>query len=232
MNLLTAPSPTILLTQWLLDDSYTTAFGTPISGNVLDNDSGLNLELISAFNTTGGTLSFAADGSFTFTPFDSFVGNGGFSYTAADACGNSVDAEVIITVEEPLCSFSVSVTATDANCGLGDGTAEAFTDEPGDYTFLWSDGQEGQAIAALSPGDYDLTATEEITGCTATSTFSVGEIPAQYISDLLVTEPTCSEGGDIRFTLTSVAAPMLEVTVVQPGGETTFFASTRRSNSL
>ena len=68
---------------------------------VLANDSDPDGDPISALLVSGpldGTLSLAADGSFTYTPDADFHGTDSFTYTAEDATATSSDATVTITV--------------------------------------------------------------------------------------------------------------------------------------
>jgi hypothetical protein len=90
---------------------------------------------------------------------------------------------------------------------------------------VWSDGQTGSLLNGLTAGTYSVTATEEITGCTATLDVVIDEIPGQYINDLIVLEPSCSTSGDILFTVTSDVSTMLFVFVTHPGGGETFFVA-------
>ena len=209
----------------VLTDSYTTPYQTELVANVLANDEGLDLELTDLTAIIGGVVSFSGNGNFTFSPEDSFVGEGGFTYTATDACGNSDNTTVVIEVLPPDCSFSLSVSILDAHCGLTDGSATATVDEPGTYTFMWSDGQVGQSVAGLSVETYEVTAIEEVSGCSATVVFTVGEIPSQYISDLTVIEPACGSQGDIWFTVDTDISSELAINVNHPGGIENFIAA-------
>ena len=80
-------------------DQFSTLPDQPVSGNVLSNDLGLNLVMISIDSTVGGAVSFTPDGNFTFTPGAGFSGEGRFIYIIQDACGISDTAFVIIVVQ-------------------------------------------------------------------------------------------------------------------------------------
>ena len=89
-----------------VNDSYTTAEDTALdvaAPGVLDNDSDadgdvLTAALVPASGPNNGTLSLAANGSFTYTPNANFNGSDGFSYTAGDGTATSNTATVSITV--------------------------------------------------------------------------------------------------------------------------------------
>ncbi|MDX1407064.1 MAG: Ig-like domain-containing protein, partial [Saprospiraceae bacterium] len=104
-----------------IDDSYDTPFNTPVSGNVLDNDTGLNLQLTSVSNIFGGMVIHQSNGSFTFTPDDGYTGEAGFDYLATDTCGMTVTAHVLINVMPGVCDFTPEFFVTNASCGLSDG---------------------------------------------------------------------------------------------------------------
>ncbi len=79
------------------DLPLTVPAGTGVLANDTDPDStGLTAAL--AVNPSHGSLSFSADGSFTYTPAVGFTGVDTFSYTAADLVGASNVATVTVTV--------------------------------------------------------------------------------------------------------------------------------------
>ena len=97
-----------------VNDSYTTAEDTalnvPASG-VLTNDTDVEGNPLTALLATGpahGTLTFNANGSFTYTPTNSYHGPDSFTYRANDGTSNSGIATVSITVT-PLTDPPVAV---------------------------------------------------------------------------------------------------------------------------
>ena len=86
-----------------VDDSETTDYGTPVSGNVLGNDSDPDGDDLTATLATGpanGSVVLNDDGSYTYTPDDGFSGDDSFTYTIDDGNGGSDTATVTITVGE------------------------------------------------------------------------------------------------------------------------------------
>jgi VCBS repeat-containing protein len=74
---------------------------TPITGSVLTNDSDVESSPLTAALVTGpanGTLSFNADGTFTYTPNLDFNGTDSFTYLANDGTADSNLATVTINV--------------------------------------------------------------------------------------------------------------------------------------
>ncbi|WP_171494847.1 Ig-like domain-containing protein, partial [Acinetobacter nosocomialis] len=95
------------------DDTYNTAFNTPVALNPLANDSdadgnpltitainGVPLTLGSAqqINTPNGVVNIDAQGNITFTPNAGFTGQESFSYSISDGQGGSATATETINV--------------------------------------------------------------------------------------------------------------------------------------
>ncbi|HZV45118.1 MAG TPA: Ig-like domain-containing protein, partial [Saprospiraceae bacterium] len=215
----TDQTPAISVTN----DAYTTGSDQPVNGNVLQNDSGLNLQLTSTTNFIGGTVTFAGDGSFTYTPNSGFSGTGSFDYTVTDACGNTATGSVLITVQMVACSITITSTLTPANCDLLNGAISVSVNEPGSYQYNWSNGQTGSTINNIPAGTYTVTILETGTGCTEDFTLNLTEYPADYVSNIVITQPDCTTPGEIQFTLTTQgSAPFLSVSVDHPNGIQTF----------
>ena len=205
-----------------VDDNYETPFNTPVSGNVLDNDSGLHLQLTAVAGEGGGTVAYQSDGSFTFTPDDGFSGTGGFNYSATDTCGNSVAANVFINVMPGVCDFTPQFFVTNASCGLSDGQIDVDILEPGNYLFEWDNGTQGPTLQDVASGTYTVTITDLDLDCNLVFSEDVGEDPAQYISDVTVIQPQCPNTGEILFTVSSPGTGPMNMLVTHPGGSDGF----------
>ncbi len=99
-----AAALTINATPTAGNDSYSTAFNTPLpvaAPGVLANDSDANGDALTATLVAGpthGSLTLNPDGSFLYVPTAGFVGNDVWSYQAFDGVGSSAVATVGITV--------------------------------------------------------------------------------------------------------------------------------------
>jgi len=131
------------------NDSYTTSEDTTLSvgaPGVLGNDSdpdGEDLNASVVAGPTNGTLSLAANGSFTYTPDPDFFGTDSFTYEASDRSASdtaTVTVEVteltadlvvgINTTNAPVLEGeTLKVTATVANVGNDTGTRTVKLDE-------------------------------------------------------------------------------------------------------
>lgn len=85
-----------------VDDTATTSRSTPVSINVLSNDSdpdGDSLALVSVGQPTGGNATFGANGSLTYEPATDFQGMESFPYTVSDG-QSTASATVTINVKK------------------------------------------------------------------------------------------------------------------------------------
>ncbi len=82
-----------------VDDSSTTAPGTPVTIPVLANDSdpdGDTLTVVAATQGAKGTVAVNADGTITYTPGRKAKGSDSFTYTIEDGTGNAASATVSV----------------------------------------------------------------------------------------------------------------------------------------
>ncbi|MBX7448721.1 tandem-95 repeat protein [Mycolicibacterium sp. 3033] len=84
-----------------VNNSFTTAEDTQLTGNVLTNDTDVDGNTLTATVVTGpshGTLTLNSNGSFTYTPTANYNGTDVFTYKANDGTVNSNTAIVTITI--------------------------------------------------------------------------------------------------------------------------------------
>ncbi|MEM7478194.1 MAG: Ig-like domain-containing protein, partial [Planctomycetota bacterium] len=84
-----------------VSDGYSTAEDTDVSGDVSSNDSDIDGDALSYSLINGpsnGTLSFNADGTFTYTPNANYNGLDGFRYEVCDADGAKQQANVNVSI--------------------------------------------------------------------------------------------------------------------------------------
>ena len=81
------------------DDSAATAVDTPVTLDVLGNDSDATaLSVTGASAGAHGSVAVNADGTLTYTADAGWTGTDSFSYTVADAAGNAASATVLVDV--------------------------------------------------------------------------------------------------------------------------------------
>ena len=84
-------------------DSASTTVGTPVTIDVLANDTdaeGDALTLVSASQPANGSTALTGNGRVLYTPNPGFIGTDTFSYVVRDAAGNSATGQVTVSVVE------------------------------------------------------------------------------------------------------------------------------------
>ncbi|MCL2316560.1 MAG: Ig-like domain-containing protein, partial [Actinomycetia bacterium] len=105
-------SATVRLNTGMLavDDTATTAAGTPVHGAVLANDLGTGLTAALLGVPAHGAVNILVDGTFTYAPAAGYSGPDVFTYQATDASGQTGTAAVRVTIAP----VAVADTATTA----------------------------------------------------------------------------------------------------------------------
>jgi hypothetical protein len=206
-----------------VDDFFTIPAGEVLLANALTNDLGLMIEMTDAFSEFGGTVTFDEFGDFVFTPDPGFFGEASFFYTITDACGMMQMAVVTITVEMVDCMFDAFFETIPASCGLEDGSISVEVSEPGVYTYEWSNGDSGPSLTDVEAGTYSVTIMDVNLGCELVFTENIDALPADYISDVIITQPTCGGTGEIQFTAFTTSQNPLIMSVTHPNGSDIFF---------
>jgi len=133
-----------------VDDAFSQVSNIALTGNVLMNDAGTQINVISNTFPSGGLLALAANGQFTFNAAPDFCGTTSFSYTIADGCNQSASATVsiaisdniapVITCPPPItvpCGSSTDPSETGTATGMDNCTAVdqliiSYSDQPGE----------------------------------------------------------------------------------------------------
>ncbi len=112
------------------NDVASTAEGTPVTINVLANDTGTELSIAQVSSPASGSAS-TSGGAITYTPNAGFVGADSFTYTIRDGFGQLATATVTVAVIPPALNaandtatttagspVSINVLANDTGTGL------------------------------------------------------------------------------------------------------------------
>ena len=130
-----------------IDDMVSTPFNTAISGNVITNDSGPSIQVITGSTSTpsNGTLTIQSNGNFTYTPNSGFSGTDSFEYTIQDSDANQATASVTIIVDPPtpinavndifLTQINVEINGNLLTNDSGDGISIISNTTPSNDTF-------------------------------------------------------------------------------------------------
>ncbi len=163
---------------------------------------------VTCYNGSDGAVSVSASGGtgpytysidgVTFQNSPDFTGLSAGTYTITAESATGCQAQVDATIEEPLPISFTLVSAVDASCAGGaDGTITvAVVNGFPTYTYLWSaNNQTTNPASGLAAGTYTVTVTDD-DGCTADTSYSVGEPPAISVSVTASTPTLCFGGSD------------------------------------
>lgn len=140
------------------------------------------------------------------------------SYTVTvSISGTTCSEEASVTITEMPASFTISLTSTQASCGVSDGTATATITPPGSYIYAWSNGQSGSQISGLAPGNYSVTVTQQGTDCSLQENITVASTPFPHDITFTTTPASC---GGMDGSATTVVTPPGEFNYQWSNGQT------------
>ncbi|MBK9255435.1 MAG: hypothetical protein IPM42_08110 [Saprospiraceae bacterium] len=203
----------------LADDNYAASQNMPLTGNILDNDTGIGLKVTDIQIPSGVVMEWYADGNF------SFIANEGqyeLTYTAVDTCGQTATATIIIKVENIVCAYQVTFTTIPALCGstTGSVTAMVFPSDP--VTLLWSNGNTSSNITNLEAGTYTLTVTHPTGACNQIFSVQVETTNVPYLTTSDITHESCNNKAEIILNVFGPVSGFLNFLVFGPSGNHQF----------
>jgi VCBS repeat-containing protein len=156
-----------------VDDEGSGAEDTAITGNVLDNDTDANADLLTAVVAglpAHGTLVLAADGSFTYTPNANFSGTDSFTYRPHDGSGpgNLTTVRLVVTPVNDAPTATNAVLLTNEDTGFSGNLLALLgaTDIDGDDLDIAAIGTTalGSFTVNQETGDFSFTPTANANG--------------------------------------------------------------------
>lgn len=186
-----------------LGDQYSTDWNTELiinSPGVLANDADADGDALSAVLATGathGTLVLRADGSFTYTPVNDFVGSDSFTYQATDGDLTSNAAQVTITVTEvnqaPTASSDTYATTEDGFLSVAAPGILTNDQDPDDdaFTVVLVDGVTHGTLSLNADGSFTYSPD---TGFVGTDAFTYKATDGDLTSNTAEVSITVTEG--------------------------------------
>ncbi len=209
-------------------DTYTINDSSPVItatvDNVVDDSScvtGNGSIDISVAGGTGYSYAWTGPGGFTDTAEDiSGLENGTYDVTITDiasGCTTTLSQDILDIT--PTISITTDLVTPNSNCVGPNGAIDITPSGGTGYTYAWT-GPGGftdtnEDISNLAPGDYDITVTDVVTGCFATSTINVPD-----------TSPTIDITLDTNTPNTSCTSPNGALDISVSGGTGYLFSWT------
>lgn len=122
-------------------------------------------------------------------------------FTATDPCGNTSVCQQEITVVGVPCDFFPVFTVDPAVCGNCNGIAQIAVNPPGNYAFVWSNGETAPSTSLLCPGNIDVTVTDLVNGCTEVFNTVIPEQPMLTLTVQQIIPPSSPSSEDGRISL-------------------------------
>ncbi|MBK6904137.1 MAG: gliding motility-associated C-terminal domain-containing protein [Saprospirales bacterium] len=95
------------------------------------------------------------------------------TYSVTVSAGGSCFDSAIFTLDNNTQPPGLSANVTPSVCGLPNGAIGLTVSPGGTYQFNWSNGANTEDLTGLLPGNYSVTVTSPISGCTATAVYNV-----------------------------------------------------------
>ena len=150
-------------------DTNRTTVGMPVSGDVLDNDTGAGITVTSNTQPSHGTVAVAPDGSYTYTPVVGYTGPDSFVYTITDENGKTSTTTVTLAVDPlPLAVPDVYHTSVNAPA-----SGNVLTNDTGRGVTVTGSTQPSHGTVTVNPdGRFVYTPGTDFTG-TDTFTYTI-----------------------------------------------------------
>lgn len=159
-----------------------------ISSQITDATCGKSNGAI-ALNTSGGSgnLSYAWSNGAQIQNLQNVV-SGNYSVTVTDGNGCSKTSAFVIGDSQ---NMQVNITKTDVSCfGGNNGTAIATVSGNGNYTYTWSNAQNGASIGNLTAGNYTVT-VQDANQCSATASITIAQPTSAIAASFTKTDLSC-----------------------------------------
>ena len=192
------------------DDSVTTGKNAPVTGSALGNDVDPNGEtlVVTEVNgaplagpittANGGTLEIAADGSYTYTPADDFVGTDSVSYTISDGLGGTDTATIYLGIFDAPPQLEDDINNTSVNTPVDGNVLTNDSSEPGDDLSV----ADGNGAPLTEPTQFTTSAGGTLLiNPDGTYTYTP---PTDFVGEDSITLEICDEGGNCGETELSI----------------------------
>lgn len=100
-------------------------------------------------------------------------------------------------------------SSTASDCALGGSASVSVAGGSGDYSYVWSNGENTATIDDLQPGDYSVVVTDNIQGCLDSLVVNVPAGPGALVGEISFQNMTCAgaNDGSVTVSVTGGTAP-------------------------
>lgn len=185
------------------DGSLSTLKNEPVEGNLRDYASdadGENITFTITDNVTSGTLTVAADDSFTYTPATDFTGSVSFTYQASDGLGSDTGTITILVQDQigtnggagkgVISGGSISASEITSGGQVSRGTSTTATD--GDYDLVLTGYSGGPLMISLNGGNGATMKCDVANGCNGVPFGGDVSLPDTFQMQVLLPEVASS----------------------------------------
>ena len=178
--------------------------GSMVATEIISDDQCTNgVGAIDLTITAGsGSYSFAWDNLETTEDISNLLA-GTYVVTITDLSDNCQITETYV-VGDTITTLAATASITDEVCNDGTGAIDlSVTGNAGPYSFAWDNAEVTEDITNLSAGNYEVTVTDQASGCTITETYAVANAVANFGGSGVIVDATCATclDGSIDVTL-------------------------------
>ncbi|MBK9149694.1 MAG: hypothetical protein IPM26_01305 [Saprospiraceae bacterium] len=184
-----------------------------ITANILQNDTGTGLYLVSITQVPGVLLEYKSNGDIVFRGAE---GNYHFTYTVRDTCGREQKADILIIVSHVVCAYTATFTVMPASCGTNTGSASIVLSPVDGALIVWSNGLSGNTISNITAGIYFVTVTHPTGACFQVFSVQIPMINPPYVIQSIVVQPDCVNKQEIILELQAPVSGFLTIVAVGP----------------
>ncbi|MCZ8214730.1 MAG: SprB repeat-containing protein, partial [Cyclobacteriaceae bacterium] len=209
----------------------------PLSATVISNPGSCADSCDGSINllVSGGSGNYTYQWSDNQTTADRMnLCTGRYTVTISDASSTlcTLETTAVVSSQPPIVVTASSIVAP-ACAGGNDGSINVVaTGGSGSYSYSWSNGNTGSVLSAAA-GDYTITLTDQVLGCSTTSSFTIPEGSSVGVTTA-VSIPSCVGGGDgrIQLSTTSLITPLVQWSTGQIGLQSTGLSAGTYSYTL
>jgi gliding motility-associated-like protein len=167
-----------------------------------------------------GSLGYAWSGSSQVTTTINALAAGNYIVTVTDAAGCKDTGAVAVADGPVCCAIGIAAVLAQPGCGLSNGGIVLTVTGSGNYTFAWSNSTGAKDLANVPAGNYRVTVTDVIQGCSEDTVFSLSNQNGPVVNNITISDATCA-GNDGSISVYATSANGLDAITAYSWSNTT-----------